>query len=575
MRENIGKNAPNERNGRFHLRPRDFGYYVVLFSLPMLLIGITGPLEIFRGNQGELFFGTGDFIWLFLGLVTSAVLCCAGIACIARHFLPEKITLALELLVGIFTLFAYGQNLFMNRQLMKTDGSKMDWSQYETYTAVNTGVWILGILLFVCVGIRLKGKMRKLLQYLFGFLSLVQLLSAVMILVTSPYSVQKDTMYVLSPEKQFVLGSEQNVIVLILDRYGNVTFDNAWERDAAFVETYKDFTYYTNANSRYNYTFPSIPYMMTLQEPDCTKTTNAYKELAWTEGRSREFYARIHEAGYDYRFYTGSGRACYLDASYLVGSVDNVVEQGGIHYRIDYKEMVRLFFKTSLYKFAPYIIKPYLEVQSFYFDGIVSFEGVEPCLEDNGKYYQALQEHGITLDASQPKSIVVQHLSGVHTPLSIDAEGNAAAEEATSLYEVQLGINKILADYFTALKEAGIYEKATIIITADHGQYKDALDPQPIYLIKPAGQQQEEMTYCEAPISSEDFLATLLDCIGEPYADFGRSIFTISENEERERQCLYPANGFEVYTYTGNREDLREAITDGVYTRIEATEDWD
>lgn len=489
--------------------------------------------------------------------------------------LPAKINAFFQVIIFAGSLMAYLQNLFLNKQLMKTDGSKIDWSIYKNYTVLNTVIWIAVVLVIVILFFKWSEKVTKAALYISGFIALMQIFTAVTMLISNPYSVKSDKMYVLSSEDEFRLGSEENVIVLILDRYGNVTFDNGWEADESFLDVYKDFTYYNNANSKYNYTFPSIPYMLTHVDPDCDITTNEYKSMAWTEGHAEEFHDRLSQQGYTYHFYTGSDRACFLDASYLVGNVDNVMEQDGISYKINQQSMFYLFTKTSLYKYAPYLVKPYLEVQSFYFDGIVSFEGKEACIEDNGEFYEKLCTDGMSIDPNTDKMVVITHLSGIHTPLSIDANGNMVDESETDQYQVQLGLNVILGKYFEELKRLGIYDSSTIIITADHGQYKDALDPQPIYLIKPAGQTQDRTVFSNAPISSEDLLPTILEITGCDTTGFGTPISAIGENEQRERQCFYPNDGFEVYTYTGDKEELRTMISEGIYTKIDATEDWD
>lgn len=550
---------------------RKYAYSFIVLAFPALLIGVLGPLEIYSGNTGELLFGTGDFFWLFLIISLLIVLAFAAILA----FLPDKTRGFIHSIIFAISLMAYIQNMFLNKQLIKTDGSKIDWSQYRTYTIINTIIWIAAIVAIVNALLIVRDNMHKIIIYVSAFVSLVQIVAVIFIMFSAPYSVKNDKMCVLDPKDEFSLASDNNVIVLILDRYGNNTFENAWDENENFLEVYKDFTYYNNANSKYNYTFPSMTYMLTLTDPVCDVTTNTYKKNAWSDGLSKEFYRRLNEKGYTYNFYTGSGRACYLDAFYLKDSFDNITELDGVSYKIDYGNMLFLFTKTSLYKYAPYIIKPKLEIQSFYFDGIVSFENVDSCIEANGSYYEKLCADGLNVNESMENAVIITHLSGIHNPYDINENAEKVNESETSERQVQLGLNIILQKYFDELKRLDLYDKSTIIITADHGQYKDALDPQPIYLIKPAMQVQDEMTFNAAPISSEDLLPTILYLIGDDPSDFGTSIFEIYEDEERERECLYPNDGFEVYTYTHGREELRSLISDGIYTKIDATEDWD
>lgn len=543
----------------------------VLLLFPAIMIGILGPLEIYAGNVSELFFGTKDFFWMFLTLSILGV--AAGATVIS--LLPEKIREVLNTLIFAVSIMCYVQNMFLNKQLIKTDGSKMDWSLFRGYTIVNTIVWIAVVAGICVLSFFIKQKRDKLFGGISLFLTAVQLVAVCSLMFTNPYTVTRDKMYALSGEDEFALAPGNNVILLIIDRYSNGAFDNLREKYPETEQIFRDFTYYNNANSKYNYTFPSIPYMLTLVDPDCDITANDYKEQVWKNGRSGEFYELLHTHGYTYNLYTGSGRAVYRDPSVLLGSVDNIAELDDVAYVIHYDRMLKLMTKTSLLKYAPYIAKPKLEVQSFYFDGLVTFEGTDTCTSDNGDYYDILIDEGLHIGEDMQNALVITHLNGIHNPLTIDEHVNHVEDDSVSIEQVQLGLNVILEEYFEQLKELGIYDSATIIITADHGQYIDSLDLQPIYLIKPAGQTQECMTVNTAPISSEDFIPTVLGVIGEDYGSFGTSVFDHAPGESRIRSSAYPNDGFDVYTYDGNRDTLREQVVNNELTRIQATEDWD
>jgi hypothetical protein len=169
--------------------------------------------------------------------------------------------------------------------------------------------------------------------------------------------------------------------------------------------------------------------------------------------------------------------------------------------------------------------------------------------------------------------LVIAHLTGLHNPLNIDENGNSVPDDSVTIEQSQQGINLMLEEYFNQLKALGKYDESTIIITSDHGRYFDTYDLQPLYLIKPAN-SQEEFAINSAPISSEDFIPTILDIIDQDYSKYGTSIFDWNDGESRERQSYFPNNGFDVITYTGDRNDLSQKAKDGDYTHIDAKEDW-
>ncbi|MBR3515840.1 MAG: membrane protein insertase YidC [Lachnospiraceae bacterium] len=644
----------------------------LFLALPVMMVWILGPLEIYAGNVGELFFGTGNFFWMFLAASVAAV----AVGTLILSLLPDKVRYVLHTLIFAGSLCCYLQNMFMNQDLIKSDGSKVDWSLYSEHSFYTVMDWVfifcaivmithllpkfIGVILavlgsvfslligyyplsesiafhgwhptkgwvitgiyWICVVIIIiasregsiirrrpavtgivskdpEGDPEKIMAGITAFLILVQTVAVFSLLFTNPYSVKKEKMYALSGEQEFCVAPGKNIIVLILDRYGNITFENMMEEEPTTEQVVqdfndyedtrelhyawygrtglilKDFTYYNNANSRYNYTFPSITHMLTLADPMCTSTTtDQYKEQAWTEtGRSREFHDLLQEKGYTYHFYTGSGSAIYKDAAYLQGSIDNVEEQKDISYKINHGYMFYIMTKSSLLKYAPYPLKPYLEIQSFYYDGIVSFEGMDTCVSDNGEYYRILKEQGLTVDESMENALIITHLNGIHNPLTINENAESVPADTVTTMQVQKGLNVILEEYLQQLKDLGVYDDATIIITADHGQYLDTLDLQPIYLIKPAGQTQEYMHVNTAPISSEDFLPTVLTLIGDKGAFDQADIFDWKPGEYRERATSYFNNGEDKYRYTGDRGGLTDAVKQGIVEHYSTQYDW-
>ena len=547
------------------------GISVLYLLLPVIMVAILAPLEIYAGNKGDLLFGTGDFIWMFLG--AGAAVCVSGGLILA--LLPEKLRAVLHSLILGSSLMAYVQNLFLNKELSKTDGSPVNWAEYRGYGIATSLLW-LAVIVGICVlGHFLKQKREKVFMSCNLFLCAVQAVACVSLLVENPYRLQRDEMYILSSEGEYTLAPGHNIIVLILDRYCNTGFDNMLEKTPEAAGIYKDFTYYTNANSRYNYTFPSVIHMLTHVEPDCTMQTGAYKEYAWKSGVSKDFHDTIAAKGYTYRLYTGSGSAIYLDPAFMLGSIDNVEAVEGVRYTIHDKLMFVSLFKTALLKYAPYPFKPYLEIQNFKFNNIVTYDDVEPCTDDNGSFYREMREYGLSVDESMQNALTIIHLTGTHNPLTIDEHAQPVESDSVELWQVREGLNVILREYFDRLRALGLYDSSTIILTADHGEYLELRNLQPIYLIKPAGQQQEQMTRTDAPIDSGDFLATMLELVGEEHDAYGTSIFDWQDGDLRERSSGYPRDGFDVYTYTGSLGDLLEQVDSGNYTHIEATEDWE
>ena len=127
----------------------------------------------------------------------------------------------------------------------------------------------------------------------------------------------------------------------------------------------------------------------------------------------------------------------------------------------------------------------------------------------------------------------------------------------------------ILEGYLDELKRLGVYDNATIIITADHGGC-DKEDLQVIYYVKQPGETHEVSPVTNAPVSHCDLLPTVARMAGLDYAKYGISINDLSQDQQRERTVWirkkdpnYPEQVYYLYTYTGDNLALITQVDEG------------
>ena len=556
---------------------------ILLFPATMLLL--LSPLEIYASNLNEFNFSLRHFIWIFLGCAVLFV----GIGGFLLSLLPKNGNLAILSIIFAGSTMAYLQNMFLNRELSKSDGSAMDWSIYKNYTIGNTVVWIVGIGILIFLGLRFH-KTITVYRYASLFLSCVQLITMVTLLVQVLSSPEKptDDHYVFAGKDQLNYTAGENVIVLILDHYDSDHFDTYYAEHREEVESYlHDFTYYNNADSHYNFTFPSVVHMLTGVEADNNMSMNAWCTYAWENERSREFYRILHENGYTCNIY--SDRLAYSTLGPIVnlkGSFDNIVHDDP---KIDYGLICRLLEKMSIYRYAPYLVKPRFEQRNDSFkDTFVYTYEQGPVATDNPDFYQVLLEQGLGVNPSFENLFSINHIQGLHGPCITGVNGERVEE--TDVTVTMQGISVILAEYITQLKEIGVYDNATIFLIADHGEELGG-GPQPIFFLKLPGETHTQMQVNSAPISYDDFQATVLSIVSEDYLsagensgdgtisdgtagnvsgegsdfsniDFGTSIFDWQPGDIRERELWYPYRGFYIFRYSTDREELREKIAE-------------
>ena len=91
------------------------------------------------------------------------------------------------------------------------------------------------------------------------------------------------------------------------------------------------------------------------------------------------------------------------------------------------------------------------------------------------------------------------------------------------------------------LKDKGLYDAATIIITTDHGDKKEG--EYAMFLLKRAG-AKGQYTTSSAPVSHFDLPVYLSSLVGRKLEnDYGKSYDEVGEDEERERHMFYNTSG--------------------------------
>lgn len=87
---------------------------------------------------------------------------------------------------------------------------------------------------------------------------------------------------------------------------------------------------------------------------------------------------------------------------------------------------------------------------------------------------------------------------------------------------------------------------------------------QPIFFIKRPNEHHEKMAINNAPISGDDFQATILDIIDDDYSLCGTSIYDWKENQKRERTTWHmdksASGGLFGYTYYTNGDEIKNKV---------------
>ena len=166
-------------------------------------------------------------------------------------------------------------------------------------------------------------------------------------------------------------------------------------------------------------------------------------------------------------------------------------------------------------------------------------------IENDLPFYHNLVQEELEVNVEYDKAFRFYHMMGSHEPyyLSENMEYDKTGRQVTELSQSKASL-KIVYEYLRQMKELGIYDDATIIVTADHGQRLEyaalvngepTITSRPLLLVKGAGIQQEMMTINNAPVSQENLMPTLLKAMGVDWHKYGKALEEVSVDDKKER----------------------------------------
>lgn len=515
------------------------------------------PFELYYGNQKDLLYSVYDFAPYVLMLALGITIVGGVIIAITNDYSFKLISIVLATLVILY----YIQDMFLNTKLSESDGSPLILDNMLSYSRINIIVWIVLFIAIVAL-LYFSKEYLSIIKYMMLFLIAVQVVGTVSLPVTIDTK-DHSMSYGLSCKDELSLACEQNTIVFIMDNLGTVQVDKALEEYENLFEGFEDFIYYSNADSVYRPTYPSITHMMTGEKLDFS-FDNAYEWLnyAWTNNKTQQYYQELNDNQIKVYFYSKDIEYEMGDSENIVGKFENVLNYQHI---TDRKKLLYQMFKMAMFRIQPYVLKTDFVMSADDLNGPVELVGDDDEFEYyNWKFAEKLTDSGLTVDENTRKALKIYHLSGTHEPCLMN-KNMTMQEDEVSMQEAVYGCMEIVRRYITEMKNNGTYDNSTIIVTADHGTDAGIADPQPIFMVKTNMTENTEMEYNDAPISHEDLLATYYDSFGLDYAAYGKSIFDYKENEKRERTlwfCNVDKDTFSIYRYTGDRNDLLAKFPD-------------
>ena len=542
-----GVGARPEERLRWRAR---FGFGLAASAFLAFTLLIVAPFELVAANSSSLLLGVYD-IWWCMALLAGAVALVLALALSALRGRAFTVGFVLTMAAGVC---CYLQALFMNRGLPTADGSTVAWQDYTAIALGTALVWLV-----VLVAVVAASKLRPRLWRVGGVvvacaLAIVQGVG-VLSLVADPEAVSSaQTDVDLTEEGLFDLSAKDNVVVFVLDTFDTSVMDQVLKADPSALDSFEDFTYFHNSTGSMIPTRYAVPSLLTGQTPESMGSFDDYYNRAYEQGT---FLTDIHDAGYSIGIYSDSTGINDEDVSVRQEISGQTLNIHRVKAPVDAVGTMKILAQCALYRDMPWILKPwfwyYTDELNNNMVGDAAQKGTPEAdaqtiysIDDLG-YYEKLRERGLSLD-DQAASGAFRfiHLAGAHYPFTLNENAEFVGDGNSSMEAQARGSLTIVSEYLEQMKELGVYDSSTIIVTADHGKWyltEQINEPtSPIMLVKPArdasaqGAQRQPVAMSEAPVSHFDFQATVIGAMGGDASEYGQTVF---EADDPDRTRYY------------------------------------
>lgn len=494
----------------------------------------AAPAEIVSASAGSLVVRLVDVFPVIVGMFLLVWILLAAVACLFK----KRAFAVVVAVVFSVALSCYTQALFMNVGLPQADGGVVHWDDYTTITVLSAAAWIALIAVSVVAVIRYPRKAQMGFCLVALALVVVQGAGVASLFVgeSGASNVAGRTMMV-SEKGLLDVSAKTNVVEFVLDNYDTALLEQAVSEEPEMFDGFEGFTWFKDSAgsmipTRYGNVFLLTGVLPREDEPFSAFLANRYARSP--------YLGDIRKAGYDVGVYSDTLGEQYLSADeaiqHLYRYTSNIAPLD--RDAMDIPATAASLLRCALYRDLPWLVKPLAwfytdEVNRSMFGSGRAASDKTPYLMDDGSLLSRLRTEGLSTN-DQDASYRYIHVIGAHDPFSLDRNGEEVGVGNSNPLDQAIGSMKIVETYINELKQLGVYDQTTVIVTTDHGSWwcqEGEIDQpkSPIVLFKPAasvaGGRDKPLAVSESPVSAGDILATVEEVIGAPNsASFGESL---------------------------------------------------
>ena len=507
-------------------------YALIVSAFTVFTIFVVAPYEIVASNGSSLIFGVPD-VWVPVALAAAGV---AVVLVLLISILRGRAFDIALLVVFSLGLAAYVQAMFLNSALPPADGVPVVWEDYQTVTVVSALVWLVVVAVPLVVRHWFNSACRGAAAILAVCLIAVQSVGLASLFV-DPVAHADDgavaesvsSKPVVTEEGLFSVSPENNVVVFVVDTLDIMYMPEIMQDYPDMLAEMTGFTYYENIVGGMCPTRWAVPFLLTGQSPQSDESLGGFLARQYSDAT---FLPDIAEQDYSIGVYSdsiGLDRLTDDQMEEMERETVNIHPLDSPSVALDKQGAVRVLWKSALYRDMPWALKrPFW----FYTDeinaGMVdrtsadNLGSVAYTLDDPA-YYSGLTNYRLSIeDDGRSGNFKFIHLNGSHRPHYMNENAENVGYDNATFEQSYRGSFKIISEYIQQMKDLGVYDDSTIIVTSDHGEWYYTLEgldraTAPVLFVKEpmsASEAEQPLKISDLPASHFDIHPTIIDSVG-------------------------------------------------------------
>ena len=526
-------NAQGNSSNNFKTSLRElFPAYAIALALCYMLF-VYEPMMLYATHQNDFWF---DFVLMarpmllgFLFFLGGSLVALTVTYFVLRLFCGKKYGAVfgmIQIVVFGIMLITFLQGNILSMHLPPLDGVEIDWKSLWGYDVITLAVTLAacGLLIFLAVKFGVKRTLKYAKFFSLGLCVFLTLVAVIEMICWDGFK-RKDS--IITTDKNFsAISKDKNFVIFLCDAIGSVEFKSVLKENPQYKEVFEDFTYYPDTLSGYPCTRDNIPLILGGQ---FNKNEKPFNDFSSETLNNSPLFKKLDKNGYDINLYEPE-LIWYGNKSFDIKNGSDFKQ-----YKLPLKSFLAEELKYVRFKYLPYLLKQYSEVESMDFNGLV-----DKFIWDNHTVYKNIT-NAPNLEKIDRKMFSFVHCEGGHVPFKYDKDLNII-ENGTYEQKIEATV-KMLNAYIERLKNNGVYDSTVVIIMADHGNgainsAEGMLERgNPILLIK-GFDEHHKFTESEKPVSFSDLTDIYSNLLDGSSAEEALSFIA----DSRERYYLWYRN---------------------------------